>query len=122
MNKLKKLRNKIHTNCRKSKDTTIPTKPYRDGLYKVSKHAVKRMNEREINKGQVHTNLRTTPLYKEKIKIGKNGRHSYQRYSINKINTRINPFTFNVNTVSYYHTKEWKKYLKGFIKKYGKIF
>ena len=103
---------KFHTNCKKSKDTSIPTKPYRDGKYKVSHHGVERMNERKITKGEVHVNLHTTPVKKTKVKYDSKGRPSYERYSHNKINTRINPRTNKVTTVSRYHTSEYNKLTK----------
>ena len=46
------------------------------------------MNDRKINKGEMHVNLHTTPLFKTAVKTDIIGRKSYERYSNNKINTR----------------------------------
>ena len=107
-----RLRDKTHTSCKKSKDTSLPSKPYKDGRYKVSQHGVDRMNERQITKGEVHVNLHTTPIKKTEVKYDKTGRPSYERDSDNKINTRINPKTRVVSTVSRFHTKEYEKIKK----------
>lgn len=107
------IRNKIHTTCKKSKDRTVPSEKYKDGKYKISKHAVERMTERKITKGEVHVNLHTSPIKKTTVKYDKHNRPSYERYSENKINTRINPKTKVVSTVSRFHTKEYEKIKKG---------
>ena len=116
------LTDKIHTSCKKSKDTSLPFKPYKDGRYNISQHCVDRMNERRITKGEVHINLHTKPIKKTKIKYDKLGRPSYERYSDNKICTRINPKNYFVSTVSRFHTKEYGKIKKQRRKNYGKIF
>ena len=46
------------------------------------------MNDRKINKGEMHVNLHTTPLFITAVKTDNMGRKSYERYSNNKINTR----------------------------------
>ncbi len=108
-----RLRDKIHTSCKKSKDTSLPSKPYKDGRYNVSQHSVLRMNERRISKGELHVNLHTTPIKKTKVRYDKNGRPSYERFSNNKINARINPKLNVVSTVSRFHSKEYNKIKKG---------
>lgn len=107
-----KIRKLIHTSCKKSKDTSLPKEPYKDGRYFVSYHGVKRMNEREITKGEVHINLHTTPIKKTKVKYDKLNRPLYERFSFNKINTRINPKIKKVCTVSRYHSKYYDKIIK----------
>lgn len=84
--------NIFHTNCKKSKNRTIPSKPYRDRKYYVNNHCVKRMIERQINRGEVHYNLHTIPIEMTKVVYDKYGRPSYRRSSKNKITTAINPF------------------------------
>jgi len=73
----------FHSNCKKSKDGSIPYKPYRDGKYKVSSHAVERMNERKITKGEVHYNLHTIPIKVTSVIYDSQGRPSYRRSSNN---------------------------------------
>lgn len=107
------INDKIHTSCKKSKDTNFPNKVYKDGKYRISTHAVDQMNIRKINKGELHVNLHTTPIKKSAVKMDKLGRPSYERFTKNKINSRINPKTNNVNTVSRFHTKEYNKIMKG---------
>lgn len=119
---LSKLKNKFHTFCKKSKDKTIPDKPYHDGFYKTTWHCVNRMKERNITKGQLHVNLHTTPLKKTKTKKDKLGRPSYKRFSNNKICSKINPYTKRIPTVHEYETKDLLKYIREMGKKYGKIF
>lgn len=96
----------------KNKDKTIPKKPYWVGWHKITEHAVKRMNEREITKGDVHENLTTKPIHKSKWRLDKQGRPSYERYSKNKIITRINPLNQKVTTVTKMHTRIFNKYNK----------
>lgn len=107
------INDKMHTKCKKSRDTSFPNKVYKDGKYRVSTHAVEQMNKRKINKGELHVNLHTTPVKVSIIKRDEFGRPSYERFSKNKINSRINPETNNVNTVSRFHTKEYNKMMKG---------
>lgn len=106
------INDKIHTNCKKSKDTSYPNKSYKDGKYRVGDHAVMRMNQRQITKGELHVNLHTKPIKITSIKHTEDG-PSYERYSKNKINSRINPETDNVNTVSRFHTSKYNKIMKG---------
>lgn len=107
-----RLRDKIHTSCNKSKDTSLPSKPYKDGRYNVSQHGVDRMNERQITKGEVHVNLHTTPVHKTNVEMDEKGRPAYVRYSKNRTRTVINPKTKVVSTVSRFHTKEYEKIKK----------
>lgn len=97
---------------RRSKDRTIPTKPYWVRWHWITMHAVKRMNERKITKGEVHENLTTKPIHKSKIKWDEKRRPSYQRTSLNKITTTINPFTQKVASVWITHTKKNQTLLK----------
>lgn len=60
----------------------------------------------------MYYNLYTKPVRKTKIKYDDYGRPSYERFSKNKINTRINPENKIVTTVSRYHTKKLDRYLK----------
>ena len=106
----------IHSSCKKSRDQTYPRGVYRDGKYQISVHAVDQMNKRKINKGELHVNLHTRPIKVSPIKTDKFGRQSYERYSRNKINSRVNPKTNNVNTVSRFHTKKYNQIMKGKIK------
>lgn len=64
------LRDLIHSNCKKSKNKSIPTKSYKDGKYRISNHAITRMNDRKITKGELHVNLHTTPIKLSPIKYG----------------------------------------------------
>ncbi len=106
------INDKIHTNCKKSKDTSYPDKPYKDGKYYITDHGVKRMNERRINKGAVHVNLHTKPIEISKVKIDSKGRSSYERYSKNKTCTGINSKNNNVATVREFSSKKLSKYKK----------
>lgn len=105
------LRDLIHSNCKKSRNKSIPTKSYKDGKYRISNHAITRMNDRKITKGELHVNLHTTPIKLSPIKYGDNG-PSYERFSKNKINSRINPKTNKVSTVSRFHTTTYNKIMK----------
>lgn len=80
--------------------------------YKISKHAVDRMYERNITKGEVHYNLYTKPLKITPIKYDSFGRSSYEKFAYNKINTRINPKNNVVSKVSRYHTKKYEKIMR----------
>lgn len=112
MGLFKIIRDSIHTTCKKSRDNTIPTQPYKDGKYKVTKHGVDRMKERQITKGEVHVNLHTTPIEKTKIKHDQQGRPYYERYAKNKIYTAVNPKNKNVATIRRYSTKKINKLKK----------
>lgn len=111
------INDRIHTSCKKSKDNTFLRRVYKDGKYRVGVHAVDQMNKRKISKGELHVNLHTTPMKISQVKKDEYGRPSYERFSRNKINSRINPETNNVNTVSRFHTKEYNKMMKGAKKK-----
>ena len=97
----------------KLEDTTIPKKPYWVWFHKLTSHAVKRMNERKITKGEVYTNLTTKPIHKSKIKWDNENRPSYQRISKNGINTAINPFNQKIVTVRREHAKKVDRYIRG---------
>ena len=88
-------------------------KTYKGGKFYIITHCVERMSDRKINKGEMHVNLHTTPLFKTAVKTDIIGRKSYERYGDNKINTRINPINNNVTTVSRFHTKKYDKLKKG---------
>lgn len=106
------INDRIHTNCKKSKDSSIPKTPYKDGKYHVTIHAVERMNERKITKGAVHVNLHTKPLKVTQVKYDIKGRPSYERYSKNKVCTGINPKNQNVTTVREFASKKLSKFKK----------
>lgn len=93
----------------KANETTLPKSSYKDGKYTVTSHAVKRMNERKISKGEVHTNLHTKPIKKSTVKYDKFGRPSYERTGRNKVVTEINPTNKKVTTVHRLHTKTYNK-------------
>ena len=40
----------------------------------ITTHCVERMNDRKINKGEMHVNLHTTPLFKTAVKTDIIGR------------------------------------------------
>lgn len=94
---------------KKAKDKTIPNKPYKDKPYNVSVHATEQMRNRNITKGEVHTNLHTKPIKTKPIKYDKQNRPSYEKYSDNKIATAINPTNKKVVTVRRFHTDEYNK-------------
>ncbi len=96
----------------KAKDKSIPKKEYKDNPYFVTKHAVLRMQERNINKGEVHVNLHSKPIKKTKVIKDNGGRPSYKRISDNKITTSINPKNKRVTTVHRLHTKDYEKIKK----------
>lgn len=121
MNLFQKIRDKIHATCKKSKNRTIPKRPYKDGKYRMSWHSIDRMNDRKITKGAVHVNLHTTPLKKTGIYYDKQGRPTYRRFGYNRIVTGINPKTNVVATTYWYHTRDYDKYLKE-KPQHGKIF
>ena len=91
---------------KKTRDRTIPKMPYKVRDYYVTVHAVKRMNERRISKGQLYYNLTRKPLEVTKVKFDEEGRPSYRRSSKNKITSSINPYNKNVVSVNRLHTKK----------------
>ena len=97
----------------KSKDKSIPKKPYKVRKYNVTKHCIDDMNERKITKGKVYVNLTTKPINVTEIKYDDKGRPSYRRSSKNKITTAINPKNNNVTSVNRLHTKTYNKIMKG---------
>ena len=97
----------------KAKDKSIPQSTYKDGSYQISKHAIDRMNERKISKGDVHFNLHTKPLKRSKVKYDAQRRPSYERISSNSVATHINPKSKIVTTVHKVHTKKINKIKKG---------
>lgn len=105
---------------RKAKNNTFPSKPYKDKPYNVSRHATERMRDRNITKGQIHTNLHTKPIKVTAVKYDKMARPSYERYSDNKIATSINPKNKVVVTVRRFHTDEYNKIKRRNSKRSGK--
>lgn len=99
--------------CKKSKDNTIPSSPYKVRKYNITKHCVDDMNERKITKGEIHVNLTTKPIQKTPVRIDNQGRPSYRRSSRNKITTAINPKNKNVTSVNRLHTKTYNKIMRG---------
>ncbi|MBR2970397.1 MAG: hypothetical protein IKC48_01195 [Clostridia bacterium] len=97
---------------RKTKDRTIPKEPYKVRKYFVVAHAIKRMNERKISKGELYYNLTRKPLAVTKVKIDKYGRPSYRKTTKNKITSAINPKNKNVVSVNRLHTKTYKELIK----------
>lgn len=91
---------------KKTKERTIPQAPYKVRDYYVTVHAVKRMNERRISKGQLYYNLTRKPLEVTAIRFDKEGRPSYRRSSKNKITSAINPFAKTVVSVNKLSTKK----------------
>lgn len=97
---------------KKTRERTIPREPYKVRNYYVTVHAVKRMNERHISKGQLYYNLTRKPLEVTKIKFDKEGRPSYRRSSKNKITSAINPYNKNVVSVNRLHTKKYAQLIQ----------
>ena len=97
---------------KKTKERIVPKEPYKVKDYYITVHAVKRMNERHISKGQLYYNLTRKPLEVTKVKYDSNGRPSYRRSSKNKITSAINPNNKNVVSVNRLHTKEYLKLIK----------
>jgi predicted HicB family RNase H-like nuclease len=88
----------------------IPKKPYDVKVaFHVTKHAVKRMNERGITKGQLQYNLTEKPLYLSDYKLDDKGRPSYSKYSDNLLNVRINPLNHNIPTVNSFSKDKYDK-------------
>ena len=85
---------------------------YRDGKYLVTQHAAERMKERKISKKEVHCNLHGKPIYISPVRYDKLNRPSYERYSKNRINTRINPDNNHVATVSRYSPKRLEQKIR----------
>lgn len=95
-------------------DKHYPKKPYKVKRYYVTHHAVVRMNERKITKGELHYNLTRPPVHISKTKFDDCGRPSYERLSDNLVNARINPKNNNIATVSRFHSWLLEKYrMKG---------
>lgn len=92
---------------KKGRSEEIPKEEYDDNPYHITIHAVERMNERNITKGQVHSNLHKKPLKKTEVKFDECGRPSFDRYSDNRIQTSINPENRNVVTVHKYSKKKY---------------
>lgn len=97
---------------KKSKERTVPKEPYKVKNYYVTVHAVKRMNERHISKGQLYYNLTRKSLEVTKVKYDNQSRPSYRRSSKNKITSAINPYNKNVVSVNKLHTKDYLKLIK----------
>jgi hypothetical protein len=94
---------------KKVKDNHIPKEPYKVRDYYVNFHAVKRMNERKISKGELYYNLTRKPIALTEVKYDINGRPSYRKTTKNKITAAINPENKNVVSVNRLHTKEYIK-------------
>jgi hypothetical protein len=97
---------------KKTRERTIPKVPYKVRDYYVTVHAVKRMNERRISKGQLYYNLTRKPLEVTKVTFDKDGRPSYRRSSKNKITSAINPCNKNVVSVNRLHTKKYAQLMQ----------
>lgn len=90
----------------------IPKKPYNTSGYYVTRHAVKRMQEREISKGELGINLRRKPRYRTDTHFDKFGEPSYGRFSWNRIFAAINPFKKRVITVYRYNETTLRRKMK----------
>ena len=97
---------------KKTKERCIPKEPYKVKKYYVTQHAINRMNERKISKGELYYNLTRKPLTITKVKIDKNNRPSYRKTTKNKITSAINPLNNNVVSVNRFHSKEYNKLIK----------
>ena len=87
----------------------IPKKPYNTSGYYVTNHAVKRMNERKVSKGELGYNLRHKPRFKTSLTMDYGDEPFYGRFSWNRIFTAINPFRKRVITVYPYGERTLKK-------------
>jgi hypothetical protein len=85
---------------------------YDEGKYHVTYHATGRMKERGITKGNLRYNLTKKPIHVGETKYSQKGLPSYERYSRNLINARINPDNNNVTTVSRYPHELRKKFIE----------
>jgi len=90
----------------------IPKKPYNTSGYYVTSHAVRRMQERKISKGELGINLRKKPRYRTAIHVNEPGKPSYGRFSWNKICSVINPFMKCVATVFRYGESTLRRIMK----------
>ena len=102
---------------RKSKDRTIPKESYKVRNFQVTPHAVERMQERNISKGELYFNLTRKPIQQTKVKIDAKGRPSYRKTTKNKITSAINPVNNNVVSVNRLHRKDFKKIMNNKNKK-----
>lgn len=93
----------------KMKRKIIPKKPYNTSGYYVTNHAVKRMNERQVSKGELGYNLRHKPRFKTSVTNDYGNEPSYGRFSWNRIFAAINPFRRRVITTYPYGEKTLKK-------------
>jgi hypothetical protein len=94
---------------RKTKDRTIPKTAYKVKTYYVNSHAVLRMQERKITKGELYYNLTRKPIKVTKIKVDEKGRPSYRKTTKNRITSAINPTNKNVVSVNRLHKKDYIK-------------
>ena len=91
----------------------IPKKPYDVKVnYHITKHAIQRMKERRITKGQLRYCLTEKPLNLSDYKLDNKGRPSYCKYSDNFLNVRINPLNHNVPTVNQFSKDKYDKIKK----------
>ena len=97
---------------KKTKERTIPRVPYKVRNHYVTAHAVRRMSERRISKGQLYYNLTRKPLEITKVTLDSEGRPSYRRSSKNKITSVINPCNKNVISVYKLHTKKYSQLMQ----------
>ena len=94
---------------KKIKEQRFPKEPYKVKKYYVTQHAVQRMNDRKISKGNLYYNLTRKPLSITNVKFDSFGRPSYNRTTKTKICSSINPLNNNVVSVHKIHTKEYNK-------------
>ena len=94
---------------KKTKERKIPQEAYKVKNYFVTPHAVQRMNERKITKGDLYYNLTRKPLDITKTKVDAMGRPSYRKTTKNKITSAINPINNHVVSVNKLHSKSYQK-------------
>lgn len=87
----------------------IPKHPYKTHGHYVTYHAVKRMNQRCISKGQLGYNLVGKPVFKSRIGVDQCNRLFYIRMDDENLLTVINPTNKNVCSVRRYHDYELPK-------------
>ena len=97
----------------------IPKKPYNTSGYHVTDHAVKRMKERNVSKGELGHNLRHRPRFKTSVTMNYGNEPSYGRFGWNRIFAAINPFRKRVITVYPYGERTLKKAKRKEMHKHG---
>lgn len=93
-----------------------PRKPYEVNHYKVGYHAIKRMKQRGVGKGDLGYNLHKKPILITQVKFRYDGKPSYERYTDNQIVSAINPRNRRVITVHWFH---WRR-LVNLLRRTGK--